>query len=56
MVGGLAATLGRVPAFHIANLMWLLCGAALVALIFILPREERALQERLAALAKARQS
>ncbi len=56
VVGGLAATLGRVPAFHIANLMWLLCGAALVALIFILPREERALQERLAQLAKSRQS
>ncbi len=51
VVGGMAATLGRVPAFHIANLMWLLCGAALVALIFILPREERALQARLAKLA-----
>ena len=52
VVGGMAATLGRVPAFHIANLMWLLCGAALVALIFILPREEQALQARLAKLAK----
>ena len=55
VVGGLAAKLGRVPAFHIANLMWLFCGAALVALIFILPREERALQDRLPGLAKARQ-
>lgn len=51
VVGGMAATLGRVPAFHIANLMWLFCGAALVALIFILPREEKALQDRLAKLA-----
>ena len=51
IVGGMAASLGRVAAFHIANLMWLLCGAALIALIFILPREEAALQARLAAIA-----
>jgi predicted MFS family arabinose efflux permease len=54
VVGGLAATLGRVAAFHIANLMWLLCGAALLALVFLFPREEAALQERLAALAASK--
>ncbi len=52
IVGGMAAKLGRVPAFHIANLMWLLCGVALIALVFILPREEKALQAQLARLAQ----
>jgi MFS family permease len=52
VVGGLAATLGRVAAFHIANAMWILCGVALFALIFLFPREEAALQERLQELAK----
>jgi MFS family permease len=52
VVGGLAAKLGRVPAFHIANALWLFCGAALLALVFILPREEKALQDRLRKLAE----
>lgn len=56
VVGGMAASLGRVPAFHIANLMWLGCGAALLALVWLFPREEAALQKRLADIAAARSS
>jgi MFS family permease len=52
IVGGLAATFGRVPAFHIANLLWLLCGGVLLLLVRVFPREEAALQERLVALAR----
>lgn len=52
VVGGLAATLGRVPAFHLANLLWLLCSGMLLALVWLFPREEAALQQRLGALAK----
>ncbi len=47
IVGGMAARLGRVSAFHIANLMWLLCGAVLLSLVFLFPKDERAVQERL---------
>ncbi len=50
IVGGMAARLGRVSAFHIANLMWLGCGVVLLALVFLFPKDERALQERLRAL------
>ena len=52
VVGGLAASLGRVPAFHIANLLWLLCSGLLLALVWVFPREEAALQQRLGTLAK----
>jgi MFS family permease len=54
VVGSLAATLGRVPAFHIANLLWIGCGATLFAMVWVFPREESALQEKLAALAASR--
>jgi predicted MFS family arabinose efflux permease len=47
IVGGMAAKLGRVSAFHVANLMWLLCGGVLLSLVVLFPRDERALQERL---------
>jgi MFS family permease len=50
VVGGLAATLGRVAAFHIANLLWLFCGGMLLFLVWVFPKEEAALQERLSAL------
>lgn len=54
IVGGMAARLGRVSAFHIANLLWLLCGLVLLALYWIYPREEAELQQRLRAIADAR--
>lgn len=54
VVGGMAATLGRVTAFHVANLMWIGCGIALLALVWLFPPEEAALQKRLAELAAAR--
>ncbi|MBL9040827.1 MAG: MFS transporter [Myxococcales bacterium] len=47
VVGGMAAKLGRVSAFHIANLMWLVCGAVLLSLVFLFPKDERALQQQL---------
>lgn len=50
IVGGMAARLGRVSAFHIANLMWLGCGVVLLCLVFLFPKDERALQDRLRAL------
>lgn len=52
IVGGMAARLGRVSAFHIANLMWLGCGLVLFVLIFLFPSDERALQTRLRKLAR----
>lgn len=54
IVGGMAATLGRVTAFHIANLMWLICGALLATLVVFFPREEAAVQRELAELARRR--
>lgn len=51
VVGSLAATLGRVSAFHIANLLWLLCGAGLLSLVWLFPREQAAMQARLRELA-----
>ncbi|MFO0577975.1 MAG: MFS transporter [Polyangia bacterium] len=51
VVGSLAATLGRVSAFHIANLLWLVCGAALLSLVWLFPREQAAMQARLRELA-----
>lgn len=52
VVGSMAAKLGRVPAFHLANLMWLLCAVALVSLVWRFPREQAAMQERLRELAR----
>ena len=54
VVGVVAASFGRVVAFHVANLMWLFCGGALFALVFLFPREEAALQEHLANVAARR--
>lgn len=55
-VGGMAASLGRVTAFHIANAMWLLCGVSLFALIFLFPKEEAGLQQRLQKLADGKRA
>jgi predicted MFS family arabinose efflux permease len=54
VVGGMAATLGRVAAFHIANALWLGCGAALLSLFWLFPKEEAALQKKLASVAALR--
>jgi len=54
VVGGMAATLGRVVAFHIANLMWLFCGGALLVLYWLFPQEEAKLQQQLKAIAESR--
>ena len=52
VVGGMAASLGRVPAFHLANLLWLLCAGLLFVLFWVFPAEEAALQQHLRQLAK----
>lgn len=52
VVGGLAAKLGRVPAFHLSNLLWLVCAGMLLLLVRVFPAEEAALQQRLGRLAK----
>ncbi|MBM2809534.1 MAG: transporter [Chloroflexi bacterium] len=48
VVGGLAATMGRVPAFHIANLMWVFCGVVLLLAVRSFHRDEQAMQAQLA--------
>lgn len=52
VVGGLAAQLGRVPAFHLANLLWVVCAGLLLLLVRVFPAEEAALQQHLRQLAK----
>lgn len=52
VVGGMAASLGRVPAFHLANLLWLFCAVLLLLLFWVFPAEEAALQQGLRRLAK----
>lgn len=47
VVGGLAAALGRLAAFHVANLLWLFCGAMLLLCARSLPRDLAALQASL---------
>ena len=47
VVGGLAAALGRVPAFHIANCLWIFCGLMLLLCARSLPRDQAALQQAL---------
>ncbi|MEO7732358.1 MAG: MFS transporter, partial [Kofleriaceae bacterium] len=47
LVGTMAASMGRVTAFHLANLLWIPCGLALFALARLLPREQAAVQARL---------
>ncbi len=47
----LIASMGRVGAFHVANGFWLFCGIVLLAMSFTFVRDQRAIQERLAARA-----
>jgi MFS-type transporter involved in bile tolerance (Atg22 family) len=49
VVGGLAASFGRVSAFHLSNLMWVFGGVVLLLTIRTFARDERAMQEELAA-------
>jgi sugar phosphate permease len=43
----LIASLGRVGAFHVANLLWVICGVLLVLMSRSFPRDELALTRRL---------
>lgn len=52
-IGLLIASLGRVQAFHVANLLWLVCGALLLAMSRSFPRDEIALAQRLRERARA---
>lgn len=52
IVGGLAARLGRVSAFHVANGLWVGCGLVLLGLVLFFPRDERAMQEQLREVAR----
>lgn len=54
VVGTMAAGLGRVPAFHIANLMWVFCGLVMLYMMRTFPRDEQALQAHLANNSRAR--
>jgi predicted MFS family arabinose efflux permease len=49
VVGGLAASMGREPAFHLSNLMWLFSGTVVLLTIASFPRDERNVQLELAA-------
>jgi predicted MFS family arabinose efflux permease len=49
VVGGLAASMGREPAFHLSNLMWLFSGTVVLLTIRSFPRDERTVQLQLAA-------
>jgi predicted MFS family arabinose efflux permease len=49
VVGGLAATMGRGPAFHLSNLMRVFSGIVLLFVIRSFPRDERNVQVELAA-------
>jgi predicted MFS family arabinose efflux permease len=46
-IGLLIASLGRVQAFHVANLLWVVCGALLLIMSRSFPRDELALAQRL---------
>lgn len=48
-IGLLIASLGRVYAFHVANLLWVACALTLLAMSRSFPRDELALAERLRA-------
>jgi predicted MFS family arabinose efflux permease len=43
----LIASLGRVQAFHVANLLWVVCGVLLLVMSRTFPRDEIALNQRL---------
>lgn len=48
VVGTMAASWGRVTAFHVANLMWVFCGAVLIFMMKTFPKDEAELQRKLA--------
>ncbi|MBW1877085.1 MAG: MFS transporter [Deltaproteobacteria bacterium] len=48
IIAVLIASFGRLTAFHVANLFWVFCGIALLVSMRYFPRDEAALQERLA--------
>ena len=55
-IGLLIASLGRVGAFHVANLLWVVCGVLLVLMSRSFPRDELALAKRLRAGARTEAS
>jgi predicted MFS family arabinose efflux permease len=52
-IGLLIASLGRVQAFHVANLLWVVCGVLLLVMSRSFPRDEIALGQRLRESARA---
>ncbi|MEM9494250.1 MAG: MFS transporter, partial [Myxococcota bacterium] len=52
-ISTLIVSFGREWAFNVAAMLWLLCGLALLAMIFTFPRDEAALNARLATRAEA---
>lgn len=48
VVGTMAASWGRVTAFHVANLMWVFCGAVLILMMRAFPQDEQEMQRKLA--------
>jgi MFS family permease len=55
-IAQLIASLGRVRAFHVANLLWVVCGLLLLVMSRTFPRDELALNQRLRESARARPS
>jgi MFS family permease len=47
------ASMGRVQAFHVANLLWVICGILLLVMSRTFPRDEIALNQRLRERARA---
>jgi MFS family permease len=52
-IAQLIAGLGRVRAFHVANLLWVVCGLLLLVMSRTFPRDEIALNQRLRESARA---
>ncbi len=48
VVGGLAASLGRTPAFHISNLMWVVSGVVVLLCVRSFSRDQDAMQAGIA--------
>jgi hypothetical protein len=48
----LIVAFGRLVAFNIANLFWLVCGVLLLFMVITFPKDEAALQKILAQRAK----
>jgi predicted MFS family arabinose efflux permease len=55
-IAQLIAGLGRVRAFHVANLLWVVCGVLLLVMSRTFPRDELALAQRLRESTRARPS